>query len=535
MAPIPPAPAVRPRRAFLLDTARCLENRAYYRQFIDFAADRGIDTLLWHFTDDQGCSLQFDRVPGIASPNAYTKAEMRDLVRYAKGRGVAVVPELASLGHCRYLTRLPAYHHLSEGDDGPFSGMCPVSVDTRRVLRDLIEEACEVFEGPDFHVGLDEVNIGGHPLTRAALRKRTRGQLLADHVRFVHGVVTAAGKRMWMWADGLLAHPEMLADVPRDVVACNWQYTPEVSPDATRTLLDAGLDVMLCSALISHDQPLFPGERFALPNVRAVQVNQKVAGEGPSAGRVLGHCVTVWTPVRYLADSLWVGLDLAAAVLGCGPAVDADARLRTFGASFHGLAVTEVARFAEAVRTLLDDAPVREEWVAVAKLSPLPPAMLARVTAAAARWSAAHAALVQLAPLVRRHGVEYGALTLLVEVLAHAYDAAAQSATRAATPATLARLVARGEAVLAAVDAAWDRERYADDPRKYAAPVAAFQDDHLVPLLQAGVVRLRAREAAAAARAGWAAAGPPTRRRRAGVAAVSPRTEPAQALPTRPV
>src|SRR6516164_2837219 len=90
-------------RGFLIDSARCLENRAYYRRLIDFVAARGCNVLLWHFTDDQGCSLQFESVPGIASPHAYSKQEMRELIAYATDRSVEIIPELATLGHCRYI------------------------------------------------------------------------------------------------------------------------------------------------------------------------------------------------------------------------------------------------------------------------------------------------------------------------------------------------------------------------------------------------------------------------------------------------
>jgi hypothetical protein len=482
--PTPPRPA----RGFMLDSARGQESRAYYRRFIDFAAARGMNTLLWHFTDDQGCSLRLDAVPGIASPDAYTKAEMRELVRYARDRGVDVVPELASLGHSRYLTRLPAYRHLSEADGAHFTGMCPVSHETRRVVRALIEEVADVFDGPNLHVGLDEVNIGGHPLTRAALRTRTRGDLLADYATFVHSVVAGVGKRMWMWGDGLLAHPEMLDRVPRAVVICNWQYTPDAPPATTRTLLDAGFDVMLCSALISHDQPLFPGQRFAVPNVHAMQAQQSLAGRG----RVLGHVNTIWTPVRFIADSLWLGIDLTATALSGG---DADAQPRTFGETLHGLTGDAAARFAEAARLLLDGAPLREEWFAIAKMARLSPAALSRATVAAERLSTVQSLLVSVAPSVRLHAVEYRALALLVEVLAHTYNVAVRLADRFPTPATLARLLDRSETLLAAVDADWDRERFADDPRKYVAPVPSFQDGHLIPLLQQGVAQLRARAA----------------------------------------
>jgi hypothetical protein len=492
----------KPIRGFMLDTARCQENRAYYRNFIDFCAARGINTLLWHFTDDQGCSLQFDACPAIASPNAYSKAEMRALVQYAGDRRIDIVPELASLGHSRYLTCLPEFRHLNENaPDAHFTGMCPVSDETRRIIRKLIEETAEVFDSPNFHVGLDEVNIGEHPLTRAALESKTRGHLQAEYAVFVHGIVTSLGRRMWMWGDGLLKHPEMLAHIPRDVVICNWQYTPQVSPDTTRTLLDAGFDVMLCSALISHDQPLYPGEHFALPNLRTLEsqrspVNTQQDGDGQKGqipGNILGHINTIWTPVRYIADSLWLAVDVAAAILRHGIVVDTRAQAQSFAQSFYGLPAEMAVYFSQAAEILLRHSPMRKEWLAVVKLAPLASPIREEVSAASGHWTRAYALLRKVAPSVRRNAIEYRAFLLLAETIAHTYEVASRLPDPAISSTTIARWIKRGQNLLERVDRNWDRERFADDPRKHTAPIASFQNDHLIPLLLQGLTALKER------------------------------------------
>jgi hypothetical protein len=543
----PPPRAV--YRGFMLDSARCQENRSYYRKAMDFACVRGMNVLLWHFTDDQGCSLELN-VPGIASPNAYSKKEMRELVAYARDRGIEVVPELASLGHCRYLTRLPAYRHLNEAD-AYFTGMCPVSDETRTVIRQLIEETAEVFDSPNFHVGMDEVNIGEHELTRAALRSKTRGDLLADYTLFLHGIVTGLGRRLWMWGDGVLKHAEMRRCLPRDIVVCNWQYQPDASPAPSQTLLDAGFDVVLCSALISHDQPLFPGKQFAEPNLRTLESQKSLctrqseglihnpvddvhsllsgrltgarfrrsnsASAGPplneekqptstgtclgqchepdqsrqTPGKILGHITTIWTPVRFIANSLWVGIDLAAAILREGPDVDSATQASRFGQSFHGLSGSDLSRFTDAVLLLIEHSPTRQEWLAVAKLKSLSPAMLNRIMAATAAWSEAQDLLIRVSPAVTDHRHEYRAFALLIETLAHTYAVAAYVAGGAPSLSTLQEMTNRWQAIIHEIDLTWDLERFADDPRKFTAPIASFQDDHLLPLLQKGLAALQ--------------------------------------------
>lgn len=476
-------------RGVLFDLARGLERRPYYRQAIDFLAGRGVNTVLWHFTDDQGCGMDFAAVPGLASPHAYSPGEMRDLVVYARDRGIELVPEVASLGHTVYLTRLPRYRHLAESDGEMFSSLCPVAPEARPVLRALIEEAATVFDGPNFHVGLDETNFGRHPLSAAALRTRTRTEIFADHIGFIHGVVTGLGRRMWMWADGLLHDPDLAARLPRDIVMCNWKYRPEEPTDSTRALLDRGFDVVLCSASISSQQQLFPGERFALRNVRSLHRHAALRSTAPGGGRVLGHVNTVWTPVRFMAGSLWLGLDLALALMREPAGVDLAGRMADFGRGFHGL--VDVSPWVEACRIVVRCSPCREEWLAVLNLSPAVDAATADAIAAAApQWASAHALLGDVAAAVRCHETEFRTFALMVELAAHAYGVAAGLADLDAAGARAATAGTRR--LLAAVDATWDRERFADDPRKYAASIDHFDGDHLIPMIRLGLDRLEA-------------------------------------------
>jgi len=479
----------RPFRGFMLDSGRCLENRAYYRTFIDFVAKRGSTTLLWHFTDDQGCSMRFDSIPALASPNAYSKDEMRELVAYAAERGVEIVPELASLGHTRYITRLPEYRHLSEAGDGAhFSGMSPVSEETREIFRKLIAETCDVFDSPNFHVGFDEVNIGGHPLTQAALQTHTKGDLLAEYAIFLNEVVRNNGRRMWMWGDCTLKHPEMVARIPQDVVMCDWQYLPNASSATGQLLLDAGFDVLLCSALISHDQTLFPGQQFSLPNVRVLEQHRSLKGRG----KVLGHIATVWTPVRYIAESLWLGIDLAATIQREGPKVSGFEALQRFGQEFYGFGNTDALRFAKVATLLTTHSPRREEWLAVLKLRLPGSRGLADVRGLADEWAEAAKTLENMALSATSHQAELAAFRLVFELLAYGYDACAVACGPATSFVTLRKTVATGHNLVRRLSAQWDAERFADDARKWAAPVASFQDDHLIPLVENGVTKLEA-------------------------------------------
>ena len=463
----------------MFDLGRAIERRSYFREAIKFLAERGVNTVLWHFTDDQGCAMEFDCVPGIASPNAYSKAEMRELVQYAREYGIDLVPEVASLGHTVYLTRLPQYRHLTESKE-MFSSLCPVAPESRPLLKSLIEEAATVFDSPNFHVGLDETNFGQNPLSAAALLEKTKTEIFADHINFIHGVVTGLGRQMWMWADGPLHDRTLAVRLPRDIVMCNWKYRPVEPTDSTQYLLDSGFDVVLCSATISSQQMLFPGERFALRNIRSLQKHLQVQSSG---GKILGQLSTIWTPVRYMADSLWLGIDLSLTIMREGGNIDFAGCVGEFGGAFYGLSDTD--DFVAACEIVAHLSPCRDEWLSVLRLENVD-AFAEPVRLAAPDWAVAYRLLDQsVRPAVSRCHREFDTFTLMTELTANAYDVAAKGDD------VDERAVENTERLLAAVEATWDRERYADDPRKYAAPIAHFAGDHLIPMMSEGLHRLR--------------------------------------------
>ena len=475
---------------FLLDSARTLERRGYYEKALTFLAERGINRVIWHFCDDQGCQLQFRSVPGIGSARSYTVNETRQLIQFAKQRGVELVPEIASLGHSRYITRLPAYQHLNENDDA-YSGMCPVEPETREVIARLVRETMEIFDSAEVHVGLDEVAIGDHPLTRQSLRTRSKAQIIADHIRFVRElVVEEGGREMWMWGDGLIASDELIGLVPKDIVICNWQYAADVDQSSTQKLLDAGFDVITASAILSHDQTLFPSIDYSIKNVRAMRSHGGLRGTRTDA-KVRGEIVTTWMPSRSISESQWLGWHLATHVLADGPEAPIEPAVRAFGREFHGLEQTDA--WWHACLALLEGAPRRTEWMAVIKLdlNSLPATVDQTLGSMAERWRSLAMSLHQIAPDVRSNRVAFDAMQLLVDLLAHAYEAASSLSDLTASTVNegerIHTLLETRQRLCDQLSDAWDRERYSDDPTKFHAAIRFFRDDHLLLTVRDGL------------------------------------------------
>ena len=94
-----------PYRGLLLDSARSFFTVESIKRTLDGMAANKLNTLHWHITDSQSFPLQLQSLPkmshyGAFSPTeVYTAGDVRDIVAYARVRGVRVVPELDAPGH----------------------------------------------------------------------------------------------------------------------------------------------------------------------------------------------------------------------------------------------------------------------------------------------------------------------------------------------------------------------------------------------------------------------------------------------------
>jgi len=455
-----------PLRGFLIDSARCLESRAYYRRLIVFCAERGLNTLLWHFTDDQGCTLQFDCAPEIAGPHAYPKSEMRALVRFARRHGITLIPELESLGHSRYLTRHPRFRHLIESEE-EFTAICPLAEETRSIMRSLLREIAEVFDSPLIHVGLDEVKLGGHPLTRQALRRTTEREILAGYALFLHREISALGRRMIIWGDRRTRALDILPLLPRDIVIADWEYSRHVPPDQAAHFLSLGFDVLLCPALITYDQPFLSGTQLGLSNVRSMSALQAL--QSPP-GKILGLVTTVWTPTRYLHDAQWLALFLAAEIMR-DPTAKLRTGLRHFLLHFHALK-NPPRDLLNALEAILELAPLRDPYLRLLRhdrTRELPQATLLRNLE---HWSHIASVLRSHRPTIRQYRRAWDTLRLAVDVLAflHCRTLSANPFPHQPT----------GRILLKRLRSAWDRERFPDDPRKNESAFVFDRAEHLL-------------------------------------------------------
>ena len=229
----------------------------------------------------------FKRHPAIGRGySPFTPEEMLEIQDFCKLHHVRLVGSLASFGHMERILQLPQYTHLGElpGHLGWKGGttLYPGDPGSIKLIADLYDEFLPLHEAEDFNSCCDETWELGKGRSRRRAEKVGVGRVFLDFLLKLHKLCLKHGKRMNVWADIVLLHPEILKDVPKDIVMLNWAYGAEDANriPRTREIADAGLPLVVCpgtSAWISH------GSRLdnAIGNVsRFAAVGRKHHAEG---------------------------------------------------------------------------------------------------------------------------------------------------------------------------------------------------------------------------------------------------------------
>jgi hypothetical protein len=165
---------------------------------------------------------------------ALSGAEIRQLDRRCRELGIELVPNQNSFGHLRQWLEYPPFKKLGEvdmpyeGADGTYlrypTTLAPNHPGTLPFLRGLYDELLPHFTSRRFNVGCDETWDLGRGQSKALCETLGKGRVYVDFLKKVQREVSARGRQMMFWGDIILHHPELIRELPSDIIALNWGY-----------------------------------------------------------------------------------------------------------------------------------------------------------------------------------------------------------------------------------------------------------------------------------------------------------------------
>lgn len=246
----------------------------------------------WHLTDDQGWRAEIKKYPRLTTigatshncritdfehgtywtnepygPYFYTQDDMRELVAYAAERHINILPEVDMPGHfCAAMAAYPEYscnpkgeHTLPTHQGGVWNDVMNVS-NPRAVqfVKDIIDELCNIFPYPYFHIGGDECpttawenNAECKALVEQLGLPNFR-HLQSRFINEISGYLKAKGRTTVMWNESVTAKGADLNLVKEhNPLVMSWHPCQE----GVRTATELGLN-----AIVTEYHAKAPGE-----------------------------------------------------------------------------------------------------------------------------------------------------------------------------------------------------------------------------------------------------------------------------------
>lgn len=315
-------------RGVMLDVARHFMPLPDVLRFIEIASFHKLNVLHLHLTDDQGWRLPVEKWPRLTTvacwrertmlgatkhetydkrPHGgfYSKQDLMEIVAFAAGKHMTVVPEIDMPGHMQ--AAIAAYPELGRGPErkvmdswGISRHVLTISDKTLDFCRDVLDAACEIFPGTFIGIGGDECP---HDEWKASEEVQTRMKELnlpnesALHGWFVGQMAThlrSLNRRAYGW-DEIMGGGE---GTPADVLIAAWRGMEPIKIAAQR-----GFEVVACPDVAAYldfrqsedmNEPTPMGTVLTVEDVYSFEpVPEGLSDEEKK--RVIGAQANIWT------------------------------------------------------------------------------------------------------------------------------------------------------------------------------------------------------------------------------------------------
>src|SRR5882724_10639495 len=309
-----------PWRGLMIDAGRHFMPLDVIKRNLDGMAAVKLNVFHWHLSENQGFRVESKKFPKLHEMGSdglyYTQGEVRDVIAYARDRGIRVTPEFDMPGHST--AWFVGYPDLASAP-GPYAverkwGVFDPAVDptkehTYHFLDEFIGEMAKLFPDQCFHIGGDEVNgkqWDANPQIQAFMRAhgmKTNQDLQAYFNKRVQEIVSKHGKTMIGWDE--ILRPEL----PKSIVIQSWRGQESLAQAAKqgyRSLLSHGYYIDLMWPASQH-YPVDPMSD-AGTNLSPEEKQRVLGGEACMWGEYVSPeniDSRIWPRTAAIAERLW--------------------------------------------------------------------------------------------------------------------------------------------------------------------------------------------------------------------------------------
>lgn len=191
-----------------------------------------------------------------------TAGEIITLDQYCKDRFIDLVPNQNSFGHMENWLKYDEFSQLAECPDSCFTteglvsrlSLSPIEPGSLQLMNELYKELLPNFSSKYFNIGCDETVELGIGKSAELCKKLGKGKVYLDFVKGLRDLAKRNGKRVQIWADILLQHPEVVPDLPKDMIPLIWGYEANHPFEKQCSIISSsGLEFYVCPGVSSWD------------------------------------------------------------------------------------------------------------------------------------------------------------------------------------------------------------------------------------------------------------------------------------------
>jgi len=308
-----------PWRGLLIDVSRHFETVEVLKRNLDAMAAVKLNVFHWHLTEDQGFRVESKKFPKLhqlgSDGNYYTQDQIRDVIAYARDRGIRVMPEFDIPGHS---TSWLVGHPELGSAPGPYTierrpgifepALDPTREEVYKFLETFLGEMAALFPDEYLHIGGDE-NEGKqwdrNPAIQAFMKQKgikdNHGLQAYFNTRLLK-ILQKHGKKMIGWDE--ILQPEL----PKDIVIHSWRGTAALADAAKKGydgILSNGYYIDLIQPASQHYVPdPLPADTTLTPE----EAKHVLGGEATMwAEWVTPETIDsrIWPRTAAIAERLW--------------------------------------------------------------------------------------------------------------------------------------------------------------------------------------------------------------------------------------
>ena len=308
-----------PWRGLMIDVARHFQTMEVLKRNLDAMAALKLNVLHWHLTEDQGFRVESKKFPKLhqlgSDGNYFTQEQVKEIIAYARARGIRVMPEFDIPGHS---TSWLVGHPELGSAPGPYTierrpgifepALDPTREEVYKFLDTFLGEMAALFPDEYLHIGGDE-NEGKqwdrNPAIQAYMKQKGIKDNHALQAYFntrLLKILQKHGKKMIGWDE--ILQPGL----PNDVVIHSWRGTAALAEAAKKGydgILSNGYYIDLAKPASEHYTPdPLPADSTLTPE----QARHVLGGEATMwAEWVTPETIDsrIWPRTAAIAERLW--------------------------------------------------------------------------------------------------------------------------------------------------------------------------------------------------------------------------------------